>query len=208
MVCWNRIVKCVSSFIDIKIFIDPSDGDGAGWHPTSLTMVHGNKNKLSVFVNCAHFWCVLWLGNYPFSTQLCKMNTDTHTVKLSMNTKPRLSRLCFRNLTSTSAMENWKTNSGLEKVPISPWLVTLLHICGVIPMMQLPISPETLHERRYRHPKRQCLRIKCRYRRIEWRVFHNVLRVSWCFTSGSWCFTSCSRCIKMFYKCFMMFYYV
>ena len=37
--------------------------------------------------------------------------------------------------------------------------------------------------------------------RIEWRVFHNVLRVSWCFTSGS-------RCITMFYESFMMFYYV
>ena len=33
--------------------------------------------------------------------------------------------------------------TGLEKVPISPWLVTLLHICGVIPTPQSPISPET-----------------------------------------------------------------
>ena len=53
-------------------------------------------------------------------------------------------------------------------------------------------------------------------------VFHNVLRVSWCFTSGSWCFTCGSQCftsgswcctcvswcITMYYKCFMMFYNV
>ena len=32
---------------------------------------------------------------------------------------------------------------GQEKIQISPWLVTLLHICGVIPTPQSPISPET-----------------------------------------------------------------
>ena len=100
--------------------------------------------------------------------------------------------------------------SCLEKVPISPWLVTLLHICGVTPTPQSPISPKTPRDRRQRRRLRiecRCLRIERRYRRIEWRVFkcflmfHNVLRVSWCFTSGS-------QCITMFYMCFMMFYYV
>ena len=33
--------------------------------------------------------------------------------------------------------------SGLEKVLISPWLVTLLHICRVIPTLQSPMLPET-----------------------------------------------------------------
>ena len=79
--------------------------------------------------------------------------------------------------------------SGLEKVLISPWLVTLLHICGVIPTPQLPISPET--------PRW--------YRRIEWRVFHDI---SQCFKSVSRCFTSGSHCTTMFYMCFMTFYYV
>ena len=39
----------------------------------------------------------------------------------------------------------WPVNphSGLEKVLISPWLVTPLHICGVIPTPQSAISPET-----------------------------------------------------------------
>ena len=32
----------------------------------------------------------------------------------------------------------------LEKIPISQGLVTLLHICGVVPTLQLPISPETM----------------------------------------------------------------
>ena len=34
---------------------------------------------------------------------------------------------------------------GLEKVPISPWLVTLLHICGVIPTPQSPDVDITAH---------------------------------------------------------------
>ena len=79
-----------------------------------------------------------------------------------------------------------------------------------------PISPVTPRDRR-------CLRIECQYRRIEWRVFHDVSQCfksvswcftsgSWCFTSGSWCFTSGSRCITMVYMfhdvllCLTMFY--
>ena len=41
------------------------------------------------------------------------------------------------------------SDSCLEKVPVSPWLVTLLHICGVIPTPQSPISLETPREFRY-----------------------------------------------------------
>ena len=91
---------------------------------------------------------------------------------------------------------------GLDEMLLSPWLVTLLHICGVIPTLQSPKWMET--PCRYR-------RSGGRYRPIEWRVFecfmmfHNVLSVSWGFTSGSRCFTCVSRCITMFYKCFMMF---
>ena len=40
-------------------------------------------------------------------------------------------------------------SAGLERVLISPWLVTLLHIFGVIPTPQSLISPET--PRQYRH---------------------------------------------------------
>ena len=78
--------------------------------------------------------------------------------------------------------------SGLEKVLVSPWLVTvrLSHICGVIP------SPETMC--RYHHTEPSG---KHRYRRIEWRVLHNVSQcfqsVSWCFTSVLWCFTMLSE---------------
>ena len=76
------------------------------------------------------------------------------------------------------------TMACLEKVLISPWLVTLLHICGVTQL------------RNRRSPETPCKR---RYHRIKWRVFecfvmfHNVLRefhnvllvvryVLWCFT--------------------------
>ena len=38
--------------------------------------------------------------------------------------------------------------TGLEKAPVSQWLVTLLHICGVIPTLHLPISVETLRQYR------------------------------------------------------------
>ena len=84
------------------------------------------------------------------------------------------------------------SRAGLEKVLISPWLVTLLHICGVIPTPQSPILPVTPRNRQRRCPKRRRLhierrrlRIEHRYRRIEWRLFHDV-----------------SQC----FKCFMMFY--
>ena len=65
--------------------------------------------------------------------------------------------------------------------------------------------------RRRRCPKRRSLHIERRLERSSagiiasnddcFMMFHNVLSVSWCFTSGSQCFT-------MFYMCFMMFYYV
>ena len=62
-----------------------------------------------------------------------------------------------------------------------------------------------LRDRRRRCPKRRRLHIERRYRRVEWGVFecfmmfHNVLRVSWCFTSNSHCFTCVSWCLTMFY---------
>ena len=73
------------------------------------------------------------------------------------------------------------TISGLEKVPISPWLVTLLHICGVIPTPQLPETPSQYHRK---------LRMRAHVSAPEWwvfkcvimfhdglRVFHDVLLV-------------------------------
>ena len=88
-----------------------------------------------------------------------------------------------------------------------------------------PISPLTPRDRRHhradrrhRRAERRRLRIRRRrprierwYRRIEWRVFkcfvmfHNVLSVSWCFTSSSRCITMFYMCFMMFYMCFMMF---
>ena len=77
-----------------------------------------------------------------------------------------------------------------------------------------PISPVTPHDRRRRQSERRRrrierrrvrieqrrLRIERRYYCIEWRVFQDVLFVSWCFSSGSRCFT-CFTCVS----CFTMF---
>ena len=58
--------------------------------------------------------------------------------------------------------------TGLEKVLISPWLVTLLHICGVIPTPQSPILPVTPSDRRRLRAERRRFRIERRRLRIEW----------------------------------------
>ena len=102
-------------------------------------------------------------------------------------------------------MLNFHYKSGLEKVPISPWLVTLLHICGVIPTPQSPS--------RYLRKLRVSADVSALSADIValngeyFMVFHNVLRVlhdyllvvhdvllvvhdvSECFISVSWCFT-------------------
>ena len=93
-------------------------------------------------------------------------------------------QLCIEQLLyRMSPYQVWK------KIPISPWLITLLRICGVIPT---PISPET--------PRWYCQKLhaiamnslKVQYAGMV-RVVHDVLRVfqdvSQCFTSVSWCFT-------------------
>ena len=61
-----------------------------------------------------------------------------------------------------------------------------------------PISPVTPRDR-------WSLRIERQYRRIEWRVFHDV---SQCFKSDSWCFTSGSRCFTMYHNVLHVFHYV
>ena len=101
--------------------------------------------------------------------------------------------------------------TGLEKVPISPWLVTLLHICGVIPTLQSPTSLET--------PRRCCRKLSASadvsassadvsasstdivtFNGECCVMFHNVLRVihnvSQCFTSVSWCFTMFNNVLR------------
>ena len=139
-------------------------------------------------------------------------------------------------VTDNDVWMNLSLATGLEKVLISPWLVTLLHICGVIPTPQSLISPET--PRRYRrylcaitdvnapsadvsassadivasNNLRMIADVAASNADIStssadivasndecFMMFHNVLSVLWCFTSGS-------RCITMFYMCFMMFY--
>ena len=84
----------------------------------------------------------------------------------------------------------------LEKVLISAWLVTLLHICGVIPTPQSPLSPET--PRRCRRKVRASADVSASSADIIasngecFVMSHNVLRV----------FHNVSQC----FKCFMMFY--
>ena len=107
---------------------------------------------------------------------------------------------CFETQNAMFPNSRWDTttlaawDAGLEKVLISPWLVTLLHIYGVTPNPQLLISPETPHQ-----PPILSHRMK------SVRVFHDVLRV---FHDVLLVIHNVLRCITMFFMCFMMFYYV
>ena len=62
--------------------------------------------------------------------------------------------------------------TGLKKIPISQGLVTLLHICEVLPTLQLPTLPEMLHQHRF-----HCIEQRVLGFHDALRVFHNVLRV-------------------------------
>ena len=107
-----------------------------------------------------------------------------------------------------------KTTGYLEKIPMSLWLLALLHICGVIPM---PISAET--PCRCCHAVGRFHRAERRYCHIEWpgmgsvRVFHDVsqsfksvlLFYQW-FTMFYVCFTMYHNVLPVFYVlCFMVF---
>ena len=100
---------------------------------------------------------------------------------------------------------NDNMTAGLEKVPISPWLVILLHICGFIPT---PQSPETLREHWYLHavvPMSLHLAPKLSHRMASVWVLPDV---SQCFKSGSRCFTmfhDASQCFTSVSWCFTMF---
>ena len=119
--------------------------------------------------------------------------------------------------------------TGLEKVPISPWLVTLLHICGVIPTLRSPIFPET--QSRYHQKLRASANVatpsadisassayivasngECSSASWCFTMFHDVSQcfksVLWCFTCGSRCFTkfvALSQCFTSVSWCFTMF---
>ena len=90
--------------------------------------------------------------------------------------------------------------AGSEKVPTSPWLVTLLHICGVIPTLQSLISPETPH--RYLRKLRTSADVAALSDDVAAPMSHRMASVSWCFTSCfhdvSQCFTSVSWCFTIF----------
>ena len=127
---------------------------------------------------------------------LCIIITTRHKPAL----EPTLTRFTISLHHNTNSVPLCYCSPGLKKVPTSPWLVTLLHICGVISTPQsmetqlrchwkLHASVDIAASTRCCCAERWCLCIECRYHCIEWR-----LSVSWCFT--------------MFYKCFMMFYYV
>ena len=127
---------------------------------------------------------------------------------------------------------------GLEKVLISPWLVTLLDICWVI---TTPQSPVTSRDRRRHCAERRRLRNERRYRHIEWpprdrwhrcpirrrlHIERRSLRIEAdIVASNDECFMmfhnvlrvfhdvllvvhNALQYITMFYMCFMMFYYV
>ena len=102
--------------------------------------------------------------------------------------------------------------AGLEKVPISPWLLTLLHICWVIPTPQSPETPRWYRrkllasaENYARAPKttreRRCCPAEHQYCRIEWRVFRDV---SLCFK----CFMMFHNVLRVFHDVLLVVHYV
>ena len=175
------------------------------------------------------------LNPVPKST-VHRSGKSTHTSMISNScyTSVELYQHCNRWLLCAwyyrkfrSIADNATLSAGLEKVLISPWLVTLLHICGVIPTPQSPVTPRDrrrrrtvrwrlcierrrlriqrwrlcIERRRLRiqwrrlcierrrlcikrwrlHIQRRRLRIERRYRRIEWRLFHDVSQCFKCF---------------------------
>ena len=112
----------------------------------------------------------------------------------------------------------------MEKIPISQGLVTLLHIRGVLPTLQLETSPETpcrVPEMSHRalisprwYPRIEqhvfeCFTMFNEYFTIFYKRFTIFYSVFWCFTSFIMfyeCFTIFYECITMFCECFTMFY--
>ena len=77
--------------------------------------------------------------------------------------------------------------AGLVKIPMSQGLVTLLHICRVIPTPQSPISTETPPQ------------VPISLRQALVPMFHLEHRCH-CFEQRVF------KCFMMFYECLMMFY--
>ena len=170
-----------------------------------LTMVSESRNDRHCWQSLAIVEETLTSGKYVslFLISILNMYFPISILKLSkikrdlighnISKRLRTGSVLLRQLISQSAVSRQPASqSGLQKIPIYPWLVTLSHICRVIPTLQSLISAETSREHWYCHTERR---------------YHNVLSVS-CFISSSQCFTCVSRCITIFYKCFMMFYYV
>ena len=119
--------------------------------------------------------------------------------------------------------------TGLEKGPISPWLVTLLHICGLVRTPQSPISLGTPCQ--YHQKLRASADIATASADVAvpsadvaalsgadivalngkcFMMFHNVLRVFHVLQVVHVLLVvhDLLWCITMFYKCLMMFYNV
>ena len=87
---------------------------------------------------------------------------------------------------------------GLEKIPISQGLVTLLHICGVIPTPQLLILPETPH--RVPVSSHQATILLCS---VCWAIA--VLNAN-VITSSANIIASNGKCFMMFHNVLKVFY--
>ena len=103
---------------------------------------------------------------------------------------PRDKSLCF------------SLNPGLEKVPISLCLVTLLHNYGVIPTPQSPILLENLRQ----YHRKLCVSANVSTPSADVSASNaDIVALNGECSSVSWCFTSGSRC---FHVCFTMYHNV
>ena len=103
------------------------------------------------------------------------MKFNTLTFDCRVGTTPQCVRVTNPSYMGIFSKQGrvWSIVAGLEKIPISEVLVTLLHICGVLPTPQLLRSLETPHRVLILPHRVQQLQLSLENQTIKW-VFHNV----------------------------------
>ena len=141
---------------------------------------------------------------------LCLHSTEPLCSSVELSMCNDLSCPCVTIMT----MSMWGSEpetSGLKKIPISPWLVTLFHICGVIQTLQSPILPHWYCWKLC--SSTAALMLPC----LALMSLHWVL-ISSHRMASVWVFHDVHNILRVFHdfllvvhdvlQCFMMFYYV
>ena len=117
---------------------------------TRITQLWKSQNYTNKFQNnfsVGDSWIPVWftgctrkfkfkLHSFEMPWRLLGKRTNSN-IHRTVTDGPFAMQICPR-CTFNPGKKNPYWCAGLEKVPISPWLLTLLHICGVTPTPQLP----------------------------------------------------------------------